>query len=47
MDKVNPLVEYFTDQTPIVVISVLGLVVAGLALSFGIYIIYHSSKKRE
>ena len=47
MDAINPLVEYLADQTPIFVISVLGLVVAGLALSFGIYITHHSSNKKE
>jgi len=47
MDKIKPLFDYFSDQAPIFVISVLGLIVAGLALSFGIYVIHHSSSKKE
>ena len=41
----NSLLEYVTNQAPIFIIAVLGLVVAGLALGFGIFVTYYLTKK--
>ena len=32
------MIEYLTTQTPLFLIAVMGLIVAALALSFGIYL---------
>jgi len=34
------IVQYLTTQTPLFLIAVMGLIVAALALSFGIYLTY-------
>ena len=42
---INNVLEYFANQAPIFIIAVLGLVVAGLALGFGICVTYYLTKK--
>ncbi|MEA2659885.1 MAG: hypothetical protein QOF64_2484 [Candidatus Binatota bacterium] len=43
----NILIEYFATQTPMFVIAVMGLIVAGLALTFGICVTYYLARKRS
>jgi len=38
-------IEYITTQTPMFVIAVMGLFVAGLALTFGICVTYFLARK--
>lgn len=45
--NVESLIEYFTNQTPIFLISFMGLIVAGMALGFGIFITYTVLKRRD
>ncbi len=46
MDE-TAVIEYLTSQTPLFIISLMGLAVAGLALGFGICVTYFLSRKKE
>lgn len=41
------LAERFLTQSPVFIIAVLGLVVAALALGFGLALVLHVGKRRE
>lgn len=41
------LVEGLLKQTPVFIIAVLGLVVAALALGFGLALVMHIGKRRD
>ena len=41
------VIAYFANQTPIFVISFMGLAVAALALGFGIFVTYFLMKRKD
>lgn len=45
--NVDKLTDFFLNQSPIFVISFMGLIVAGLALAFGIYVMHLHARRKD